>query len=192
MNNFWSNLDKGSKAEDFLSDFLEEMFSWKFIAGNKNGKVVNSEYIEKVFNCKYLQEGKYEDGYHGARLQFSNGDIAIMPDLLFLSSHDETFWVESKASFNHLYKSIDIEVNKVNSYLTIQKHCGRTVWLVLTIVNKKEKTCRIYSVSMKRLNKYITINNVKETKNSFSSLVYRIPVNSNLFNSLTQSDIKYG
>lgn len=48
---FNENLDKGNIVELFLSEYFEEIFKWKFVGGNINGKIVNKSSIEEMFSC---------------------------------------------------------------------------------------------------------------------------------------------
>lgn len=191
MANFSESYDKGSKVEDFISDVLEEIFNWKFVAGSKQGKIVNTQYIEYAFSCKYLTAGRYEDGYHGPRLEFENGEIAIMPDLLFLSSHDDNFWVESKASYNPKYNSIDIEVNKLKSYKVIQNHSSKTVWLVLSVIDMEYSTCRLYSTNIGKLFRYASKNNLVQFRNSYGTMVYRFGLDKRLFTDIMGKNLAF-
>jgi hypothetical protein len=184
----------GQNIENFLRDSLYEIKGWEFIAGAKDGEVENYEFIENRFNCQYIEPGYDEYGIlHGHRLLFEDA-IFIMPDMLFKSKRDFYFWVESKASGNDSYSTIDVEVYKIRQYIEIQKRTT-PVWIVFSIVNESKKTCKVFSVRLKDIEKEISkISDNEETstinasyiKNHkyYKCAVYRFNTKGNIFNFL--------
>ena len=111
MNKWKKNFDFGTKAEDLIRDYFEEVFGWSFIAGTYGGKIENPEKIESLFSCQFLPAGKYDDGFHGPRLEFSDNKFT-MPDQLYKSKNDIIFWVESKARTN--FGQLNVKIGRAH------------------------------------------------------------------------------
>jgi hypothetical protein len=161
-NNFEENLDKGNLVELFLSEYFEEVFKWKFVGGNIDGKIVNKSSIEEMFSCEYIPPIKRKRGH---TLRFPDGEEVIMPDLLFKSGRGIVFWTESKSSYNSDYRTIDIEKDKIEAYRRIQDKTKGTVWIVVTFVSEKSYT--IFSSRILEINEYIEKEELQSFVNSF-------------------------
>jgi hypothetical protein len=145
MSNWKKNFDFGTKAEDLIRDYFEEVFGWLFVAGAYRGKIENPEKIEKLFSCEFLPAGNYEDGFHGPRLEFSDNRF-VMPDQLYKSKNDIIFWVESKARKNFGQLNVMIEETKILDYLEISNRSTKSGWLVLSLVDEKKREKRTFIV----------------------------------------------
>jgi len=67
----WENdLSFGTSIEDFVREYFEEVFNWKFVAGTFRGKVINHRLIEEMFSCEYIPPGKDNGKLHGPQLKF--------------------------------------------------------------------------------------------------------------------------
>lgn len=171
MKSFDKYFESGSKIEDFLIEYFQEIYAWKFIAGTRNGKIENINEIETLFSCKYIHPVKK---INGPLLDFQNGEPpVIMPDLLFESKNKFVFWVESKSSFNSNFDTIDIEVEKIEDYYKISKNCDKPLWIVITIVD--DNKCNLFSAKIYNLISEIELNKIQKIYNSlWKKDVYRI------------------
>jgi hypothetical protein len=175
------NLSFGTSIENFLIDYFDEMFGWKFVAGTRNGQIENKEFIEKVFSCDVILPSL---GF-GTRLVFDNGQKARMPDILLKSKNDLLFWVESKASNYQGYSTIDIEEKKISDYEIIKKNTKKPVWVIITVVNNG--FCEIYASRIQTLIK----NGEKIKEHFWGTEVRRYYLDdSNVFSKLTKDPIQ--
>ena len=47
--------DKGDAAQELFIEFMEKHGGRKFVAGDRNGKVINIDMIEEILRCTYIQ-----------------------------------------------------------------------------------------------------------------------------------------
>jgi hypothetical protein len=181
-NNFDTNYENGCAVEDFLKEVLYNLYGWTFIAGAKAGVMVNVEYIESEFNCKYIPPVKKK---HGPQLQFGNDKPLVMPDMLLKSKNEILFWIESKASYDCDYFSIDIEEDKLLDYIQIHNKT-KTTWLVVSVIDKEENFCEIYSARIKTIETAMNDRNKSEkiVNHIWGKVVYRFPLTNRIFSKI--------
>ena len=171
----------GTELENFIKDYLFEVFGWEFVACTVNGEVVNKEFIEKTFYCCFLSPRKGR----GPKLIFSDGEQVSMPDLLLKSKNNLLFWVESKASNKSDYNSIDIEENKLNEYFIIKEKTNKPVWIIISVV--EEDLCMLYAGRIQDL-----LNGGEKINNLFwGKIVRRYDLSNENIHVLTKYPIKY-
>lgn len=173
------NSNSGFKVENFLVNYLDEYYNWSFVAGNLNGKLVNKEHIENIFNCKVVEA---VSKVKGQKIVFPDGEEALMPDLLFSSKNGYNFWVESKSAEDYRYDTIDIPVSLFKDYVKVKNRTNRTLWVVLSKKNCDE-SYNLYSTRIMVLNDFIERNEITPLRNKEWKVdVYRFSVE--LFQSL--------
>jgi len=79
-------LEKGNKAQELFVNYMTTVLGHTFLAGDRNGRVVNSDMIEEITRASYIEPNSL--GFkHGPRLVFAQSkkrDGYTMPDELFL------------------------------------------------------------------------------------------------------------
>ena len=187
MSNFDVNYDKGCFVEDFISEYVDEMFGWKFVAGARRGEMHNISEIERLFSCRYIAPIAKKKG---PSLDFLDGEEpVIMPDILFRSKKDWLFWVESKSSFDSRFYSVDIPEEKIRAYTKIQMNTKSPVWIIVSLVDGDY--CEIYSARINDINKLINSGRLISFYNkSYKKECYTLNVKTSLFVSLSDGKIK--
>jgi len=186
--NWDENFSFGSGIENFIRDYFEEIMDWKFIAGAYDGKILNPDNIEWLFGCEYLPAGKYNDGFHGPRIQFENTKPLIMPDQLYRSKNNIYFWVESKGRKFFGQKSALIEYEKLLDYVAVAKITKKTMWIVLSLVDEKDNEINIYSCTNKQVEDYLK-KNYPTWDADYGCEVIKFPIS--FFNKINRSKLSY-
>jgi hypothetical protein len=183
MSKFEDRLIMGSTVEDFLAEYFEEVFGWKFVGGARNKEIINREFIEKTFSCK-VGFGKKKK----CPVLFFGKEEFTMPDQIYMSQRQKIFWVESKGSFSGNKNFIDIECKKIRDYFEVFKRTGTTVWVVVSVIRNGE--CNIFSATINKL--YNTSLSMDENENNpnYKYPVYSFPIAPN-FERLNSSPIVF-
>ena len=135
---------RGDAAQEMFINFMEKYGNRKFVAGDRNGKVVNSDVIEEIIRCEYIPPAT-EPKRGGPRIMFfkkgkPNG--YILPDELFLfmpNNKFELFDVKNRSISNlKEYKY------KIQDYADIDNLSGIPVYVALIVWNNLEKGYDIY------------------------------------------------
>lgn len=184
MSLFNKNLKKGDLVEKFLSEYIEEVFEWKFIGGNIDGKIVNKDEIETLFSCKYIPP---KNKIHGHLLRIGSENF-LMPDLLFKSQRNIFFWAESKSSYNENLKYVDLEKDKFDSYLRLHRKTKNPVWIIFTTVT--EKSYSMYSARVQEISEFIETEDIYPVENPYfgGKLCYSFDLHDNPFRHIETVD----
>jgi hypothetical protein len=140
-----SFLEKGNKAQELFIQFMEGL-GHEFLAGDRNGSVLNIDLIEEICSCKYIYPNSIVSrGKHGPRLLFSSGNKNgyTMPDELFVLSN------KSKIQFydvkNRRQETLYEKMEKIVDYSEIDSKTGINTFVVILIWNSFEKGYDIYA-----------------------------------------------
>ena len=176
--------DKGDAAQELFIEFMEKHGGRKFVAGDRNGKVVNIDMIEEILRCTYIPPNSLYGQRHGPKVFFDgqgNPDGYRLPDELFTIVSKERYElidVKNRATSN-----LQEDYNKIKEYAEIERFSGIASYVALVIWNRNEKG---YDIYIRRAKDILTDNNIYKSYDKcvfyldkFSKInSYAIPPNS--------------
>jgi len=137
--------EKGDKAQELFVNYMTQVLGHKFLAGDRNGKTVNSDLIEEITRASYIPPNSL--GYkHGSRLVFSQSkkrDGYTMPDELFLMKFGD-----SEHNFydvkNRTRDTLTEKFEKIIHYNRVEYFSGVKTYVAVVIWNYENKGYDIY------------------------------------------------
>jgi hypothetical protein len=175
-NKFKENYEKGSRGENFLSRLFPKK-GYSFVAGNHDGKMVNTELIEEIFKCVYISpdDDTYTSDSHGPQVLL-NDVIYTLPDMLFRKRDLEGFlWIESKLNNNENYQSVDIPCDRFHEYWMFRAATHTDVWICIILKNKNK--CKVYLGEIDKIYDVVLFNSehvIKAENQCWGKECYRV------------------
>jgi hypothetical protein len=168
---------KGDMAQEKIIYFLEKFKNRKFIAGDRNGTVVNVDVIEEILGGRYLEPNTL--GFrHGPKIALFGKNYALPDELFIINSSSQYEFFEVK---NRTIKTLVEEYWKLSDYAKIDEVTGVSVYLSIVIWNSLEKGYDIYICPARRIIKDVSPPRNKKDK---------VPLNLEMFLKINQYSIK--
>lgn len=158
----------GNKMQELFVDYMESI-GYGFLAGDRNGRTQNVDYIEEVTRSQYL---KPINKVSGPMLRFRCHDGVyrnfVMPDELLISQNSgkTQFFDVKNRRIDNLYD----KYSTLSDYRNVSKYSGIPVFLAVMVWNPDLEQYDIYCRNIKNILDGYTDENTRQNENIFLDL----------------------
>ena len=161
----WSQcFSHGNKMQEVFVEYMEDNYGYKFLAGDRNGKTQNIDYIEETLRCQYISPQREINGPM-VRMKCSDGIYRnfVMPDELMISNNKHQLFDVKNRKIGNLFEKYGV----LDDYRMVGENSGIPVFISLIIWNNELEKYDVYIRNVRNILAEYTGNRNQNSKVEF-------------------------